>query len=167
MNRRKATGTWLISSAPVNVWISITSDHDTCTVDNSFSLLPSGYKWVTGSLPIIRPDLKAFLGFHSLLSIFSHFSSPRKCLAAEETVDAALAAAAAAAVEVCKNYPDMSYSEKTTTETLIVGLAPKKTNSLRELRWVRQLRMVASVELTAPVTLAPANETQSKSSTII
>ncbi|HDR0647764.1 TPA: hypothetical protein PVD11_004615, partial [Escherichia coli] len=27
----------------------------------------------------------------------------------------------------CKNYPDMSYSEKTTTETLIVGLAPKKT----------------------------------------
>nr|ACS14665.1 metallothionein [Camellia oleifera] len=27
----------------------------------------------------------------------------------------------------CKNYPDMSYSEKTSTETLIVGLAPKKT----------------------------------------
>ncbi|THG10123.1 hypothetical protein TEA_027988 [Camellia sinensis var. sinensis] len=45
------------------------------------------------------PDLKVFLGFHSLLSIFSHFSSPRKCRAAEETVDAALAATAAAAVE--------------------------------------------------------------------
>lgn len=27
----------------------------------------------------------------------------------------------------CKMYPDMSYSEKTTTETLIVGVAPQKT----------------------------------------
>ncbi|PSS09874.1 Metallothionein-like protein [Actinidia chinensis var. chinensis] len=27
----------------------------------------------------------------------------------------------------CKMHPDMTYSEKTTTETLIVGVAPQKT----------------------------------------
>ncbi|KAK6943658.1 Metallothionein, family 15, plant [Dillenia turbinata] len=26
----------------------------------------------------------------------------------------------------CKNYPDLSFSETTTTETLIIGVAPKK-----------------------------------------
>ncbi|CAL5351284.1 unnamed protein product [Camellia sinensis] len=55
-------------------------------------------------------------------------------------------------------YPDMSYSETTTTETLIVGVAPQNTNTLRDLRWVWELRMVANVEPTAAVTLAVANE---------
>ncbi|XP_050215278.1 metallothionein-like protein type 2 [Mercurialis annua] len=27
----------------------------------------------------------------------------------------------------CKMYPDLSYSEKTTTETLVLGVAPEKT----------------------------------------
>ncbi|CAL5422571.1 unnamed protein product [Camellia sinensis] len=58
----------------------------------------------------------------------------------------------------CNMYPDMSYSETTTTETLIVGVAPQNTNTLRDLRWVWELRMVANVEPTAAVTLALANE---------
>ncbi|KAI7997712.1 Metallothionein-like protein 4A [Camellia lanceoleosa] len=76
----------------------------------------------------------------------------------------------------CNMYPDMSYSETTTTETLIVGVAPQNMYvsilyththmcvcvcdlyTLRDLRWVWELRMVANVEPTAAVTLALANE---------
>ncbi|CAL5422572.1 unnamed protein product [Camellia sinensis] len=96
--------------------------------------------------------------FSLFLSTFSPNFFARKCLAAEETVAAAVAASAATAVEACNMYPDMSYSETTTTETLIVGVAPQNTNTLRDLRWVWELRMAANVEPTAAVTLAPANE---------
>ncbi|KAI7998435.1 hypothetical protein LOK49_LG10G01953 [Camellia lanceoleosa] len=64
---------------------------------------------------------------------FSPNFFPRKCLAAEETVAAAVAASAATAVE------DATYT-------------------LRDVRWVWELRMVANVEPTAAVTLALANE---------
>ncbi|KAG2404926.1 Metallothionein-like protein [Vigna angularis] len=50
-----------------------------------------------------------------------------KCLAAVVTVDAEAPASAAVAAEGdCKMYPDLSYTEQTTTETLVMGVAPVK-----------------------------------------
>ncbi|MBA0750758.1 hypothetical protein Gogos_002147 [Gossypium gossypioides] len=47
-------------------------------------------------------------------------------------------------------YPDLNAAEMTTTETLVLGVAPQKA----ELRWNSGLRTAASVETTAPATLA-------------
>ncbi|KAG8500843.1 hypothetical protein CXB51_002861 [Gossypium anomalum] len=47
----------------------------------------------------------------------------------------------------CKMYPDLNAAEMTTTETLVL-------DTLRELRWNSGLRTAASVETTAPATLA-------------
>ncbi|KAK2972375.1 hypothetical protein RJ640_014433 [Escallonia rubra] len=125
----------------------------------------------------------AFLTF--FVKKFHELSLRKTCLAAVETVAVALRANAEVAVEDwflvkqsesvsrnqsirCKMYPDMSFSESTTTETLVFGVAPQKayvsSRSTRDLRWAWQLRMVgASAETTAHATPAPANEKKSQS----
>ncbi|KAG5106437.1 hypothetical protein JHK82_043407 [Glycine max] len=58
----------------------------------------------------------------------------------------------------CKMYPDLSYTESTTTETLVMGVAPVKAQ-FESAEWVFPLRtMAANVELTAPATPALASE---------
>ncbi|XP_040992544.1 uncharacterized protein LOC121239363 [Juglans microcarpa x Juglans regia] len=63
-------------------------------------------------------------------------------------------------VASCGMYPDLGYSEKTTTETIISGLHQLKRCSMRGLRRALEQRTAASVDQTAPeihaTAIAPA-----------